>query len=174
MPARYAEHDVSRYPAQVSSISWHLLDDGYTITRAPAPGRVQPHHRQARAARRARRLPRRRPRNAARLGRGPDAARPGEPLAAASSTREAPGSPRGRARLYRVVQYYYSRPFENDSRVPHGSKSRRRTETFRTLGPVKQRLARANGHAQYQRQNGGDWSAFVAMAEQPKRAANGG
>jgi hypothetical protein len=72
------------------------------------------------------------------------------------------------------VQYYYSRPFENDSRVPHGSKSRRRTETFRTLGPVKQRLARANGHAQYQRQNGGDWSAFVAMAEQPKRAANGG
>jgi hypothetical protein len=94
---------------------------------------------------------------------------PGEPQAAASSTRQAPGSPRGSARLYRVVQYYDSWPFENDSRAPHGSKSRRRTETFRTPGPARQRLARANGHAQYQRRNGGDWSAFVAMAEQPKR-----
>jgi len=27
----------SRYPAQVGSISWHLLADGYTITWAPAP-----------------------------------------------------------------------------------------------------------------------------------------
>ena len=40
------------------------------------PGRVQPHPRPARAARRARRLPRRRPHDAARLGRGPGAARP--------------------------------------------------------------------------------------------------
>jgi hypothetical protein len=52
------------------------------------------------------------------------------------------------------------------SRVPNGSKSRKRTDTFRTLGPVRQRLARANGYAQYQRRNGGDWSAFVAIAEQ--------
>ena len=37
VPARYAEHDVSRCPAQVSSISWHLLADGYTVTWAPAP-----------------------------------------------------------------------------------------------------------------------------------------
>jgi hypothetical protein len=64
------------------------------------------------------------------------------------------------------VQYYDSWPFQNDSRVPNGSQSRRRTDTFRTLGPVKQRLARANAHARYQRRNGGDWSAFVAMAEQ--------
>ena len=64
------------------------------------------------------------------------------------------------------MQYYDSWPFQNDSRVPHGSKSRKRTDTFRTLGPVKQRLARANGHARYQRRNGGDWSAFVAIAEQ--------
>jgi hypothetical protein len=28
VPARYAEHHVSRYPAQVGSISWHLLADG--------------------------------------------------------------------------------------------------------------------------------------------------
>jgi hypothetical protein len=81
-------------------------------------------------------------------------------------TREAPGSPRGSDRLYRVVQYYDSWPFQNDSRVPRGSKSRKRTDTFRTLEPVKQRLARANRHAKYQRRNGGDWSAFVAIAEQ--------
>jgi NAD(P)-dependent dehydrogenase (short-subunit alcohol dehydrogenase family) len=57
-------------------------------------------------------------------------------------------------------------------RLPRSARQqeRRRTETFRTLGPVSGRLARANGHAQYQRQNGGDWSAFVAMAGQPKRA----
>ena len=72
----------------------------------------------------------------------------------------------GEAHLYRVTQYYDSWPFEHDSRVPRGSKSRRRTETFRTLEPVRQRLARANGYAQYQRRNGGDWSAFVAVAEQ--------
>jgi hypothetical protein len=89
-----------------------------------------------------------------------------EPQAAATSTREAPGSPRGSDRLYRVVQYYDSWPFQNDSRVPRGSKSRKRTDTFRTLEPVKQRLARANRHAKYQRRNGGDWSAFVAIAEQ--------
>ena len=70
----------------------------------------------------------------------------------------------GDAHLYRVVQYYDSWPFEPDSRVPYGSKSRRRTETFRTLEPVRQRLARANGYAQYQRRNGGDWAAFVAVA----------
>ena len=138
VPARNAEHDVSRYPAQVSSISWHLLADGYTITRAPAPGGCSLT------------LDRHGPRgeHAAYRGGGPAMQRawdegrtqlgPGEPQAAASSTRQAPGSPRGSARLYRVVQYYDSWPFENDSRVPHGSKSRRRTETFRTLGPVKQ------------------------------------
>jgi hypothetical protein len=75
VPARYAEHDVSRYPAQVSSISWHLLADGYTITWAPAPGGCSLT------------LDRHVPRgeHAAyrgggptmqRLGRGPDAARP--------------------------------------------------------------------------------------------------
>ena len=32
VPVSYAEHDASRYPAQVSSITWHLLDDGYTVT----------------------------------------------------------------------------------------------------------------------------------------------
>lgn len=73
---------------------------------------------------------------------------------------------RGGAHLYRVTQYYDSWPFEHDSRVPHGSRSRRRAETFRTLEPVRQRLARADGYARYQRRNGGDWSAFVAVAEQ--------
>jgi hypothetical protein len=72
----------------------------------------------------------------------------------------------GDAHLYRVAQYYDSWPFEPDSRVPRASKSRKRTETFRTLEPVMQRLARANGYARYQRRNGGDWSAFVAVAEQ--------
>ena len=72
----------------------------------------------------------------------------------------------GDAHLDRVVQYYDSWPFEPDSRVPYGSKSRRRTETFRTLEPVRQRLARANGYARYQRRNGRDWPAFVAVAEQ--------
>ena len=72
----------------------------------------------------------------------------------------------GDAHLYRVVQYYDSWPFEPDSRVPRGSNSRKRTETFRTLEPVRQRLARANSYAQSQRRNGGDWSAFVAVAEQ--------
>ena len=77
-----------------------------------------------------------------------------------------PAAPRRGERLYRVVQYYDSWPFKNDSRVPRGSKSHKRTETFRTFGPVVQRLARANVLAQYQRQNGGDWSALVAIAEQ--------
>ena len=72
----------------------------------------------------------------------------------------------GGAYLYRVIQCYDAWPFGHDSRVPYGSKSRRRTETFRTLEPVRQRLARANGYAQYQRRNGGDWSAFVAVAGQ--------
>ena len=72
----------------------------------------------------------------------------------------------GDAHLYRVAQYYDAWPFEPDSRVPRGSTSRRRTETFRTLEPVRQRLARANGYARYQRRTGGDWSAFVAVAEQ--------
>jgi hypothetical protein len=157
---------VSRYPARVGSISWHLLDDGYTVTWAPAPAgcsltldRHGPHGE-----------------HAAYRGTGPTMQRAwdevraqlghGEPQAATASTREAPGAARGSDRLYRVVQYYDSWPFENDSRIPHGSKSHRRTDTFRTLGPVKQRLARANGHAKYQRRNGGDWSAFVAIAEQ--------
>ena len=81
-------------------------------------------------------------------------------------TREAPGPARGSDRLYRVVQYYDSWPFHNDSRIPHGSKSQRRTDTFRTLGPVRDRLARANGLARYRHRNGEDWSAFVAIAEQ--------
>jgi hypothetical protein len=166
VPARYAEHHASRYPAQVGSITWHLLADGYTITWAPAPagcsltlGRHGP-----------------RGEHAAYRGTGPTMQRAwdevraqlghDQPQPAASITREAPGPARGSDRLYRVVQYYESWPFRNDSRVPRGSKSRRRTDTFRTLGPVKDRLARANGLARYQRRNGGDWSAFVAVAEQ--------
>jgi hypothetical protein len=159
-------HYASRYPARVGSISWHLLAGGYTITWAPAPAGCSLT------------LDRHGPRgeHAAYRGGGPTMQRAwdevraqlghGEPQAATASTREAPGSPRGSDRLYRVVQYYDSWPFRNDSRVPHGSKSRKRTDIFRTLGPVKQRLARANGHAKYQRRNGGDWSAFVAIAEQ--------
>jgi hypothetical protein len=54
----------------------------------------------------------------------------------------------GQAHLYRVIQYYDSWPFEPDSRVPARSASRKRTETFRTLEPVRQRLARANLYAQ--------------------------
>lgn len=159
-------HYASRYPAQVGSISWHLLADGYTLTWAPAPagcsltlGRHGP-----------------RGEHAAYRGTGPTMQRAWDEVraqlghdaqqAAVSSTREAPGPERGSDRLYRVVQYYDSWPFRNDSRVPNGSKSRKRTDTFRTLGPVKQRLARANGHARYQRRNDGDWSGFVAVAEQ--------
>ena len=51
--------DASKYPAQVRSITWHLLADGYTVTGHP-PRRVHPHPQSARAARRARRPPRRR------------------------------------------------------------------------------------------------------------------
>jgi hypothetical protein len=162
VPAHYA----SRYPAQVGSISWHLLADGYTITWTPAPAGCSLT------------LDRHGPRgeHAAYRGTGPtmqhawDEVRAqlghGGPQPAASSTREAPGSERGSDRLYRVVQYYDSWPFRNDSRVPRGSKSRKRTDTFRTLGPVKQRLARANALARYRLRNGGDWSAFAAIAEQ--------
>lgn len=39
----------------------------------------------------------------------------------------------GEAHLYRVIQYYDCWPFEPSSRVPAGSASRQRTETFRTL-----------------------------------------
>jgi hypothetical protein len=96
-------------------------------------------------------------------------ARPGRrepPPAAASGAREAPWPARGGARLYRVVQYFDSWPFDSDSRVRRDGKSGRRTDTFRTLGPVRQRLARANGYARHLREGGGDWSAFVAIAEQ--------
>jgi hypothetical protein len=72
----------------------------------------------------------------------------------------------GEAHLYRVIQYYDCWPFEPDSRVPAGSTSRQRTETFRTLEPVRQRLTRASLYARHRRRNGGDWSAFVAIAEQ--------
>jgi hypothetical protein len=166
VPVCYAEQDTSRYPAQVGSVSWRLLADGYTVTWAPAPAGCSLT------------LDRHGPRGeyAAYRGAGPTMQRAwdevraqlghGQPQPAAASAGEAPGSPRGSDRLYRVVQYYDSWPFANDSRVPRGSKSRRRTDTFRTLGPVKNRLARANGLARYQRRNGGDWSAFVAIAEQ--------
>jgi hypothetical protein len=166
VPAGYTENHVIRYPAQVGSISWHLLADGYTITWAPAPAGCSLT------------LDRHGPRGEhdAYRGDGPTMQRAweevraqlghGGPQAAAGGAREAPGSARGSDRLYRVVQYYDSWPFQNDSRVPSGSKSRKRTDTFRTLGPVKQRLARANGLARYQRRNGRDWSAFVAMSEQ--------
>jgi hypothetical protein len=73
---------------------------------------------------------------------------------------------RGEAHLYRVIQYYDAWPFETSSRVPAGSTSRQRTETFRTLEPVRQRLARANLYARNKRRNSGDWAAFVAVAEQ--------
>jgi hypothetical protein len=166
VPARYPGHRVSRYPAKVGSISPYLLADGYTITWAPAPGGCSLT------------LDRHGPcgQHDAYRGEGTlmqhawDEVRTqlghGEPPAAASITREAPGPAHGSDRLYRVVQYYDSWPFHNDSRIPHGSKSRRRTDTFRTLGPVRDRLARANGYAQYQRRNGGDWASFVAIAEQ--------
>ncbi len=113
------------------------LADGYTITWAPAPAGCSLT------------LDRHGPRgeHAAYRGGGPPMQRAwdevraqlghGGPQAAAASTREAPGSARGSDRLYRVVQYYESWPFHYDSRIPHGSKSRRRTDTFRTLGPVK-------------------------------------
>ena len=165
VPTRYAGHRVSRYPAQAGSISWYLMADGYTITWAPAPAgcslTVDRHGPRGE--------------HAAYRGAGPTMQRAwdevraqlghGEPHAAASAG-EAPGPARGSDRLYRVVQYYDSWPFHHDSRIPHGSKSRRRTDTFRTLGPVRDRLARANGYAKYQRQQGGDWSSFIAIAEQ--------
>jgi uncharacterized membrane protein len=126
VPARYAEHDVSRYPAQVSSISWHLLADGYTITWAPAPGGCS--------------LDRHGPRgeHAAYRGGGPAMQRawdegrtqlgPANRKPPPAAPARHPGPRAAAPRLYRVVQYYDSWPFENDSRVPHGSKSRRRTE----------------------------------------------
>jgi hypothetical protein len=166
VPAGYAEHDASRYPAKVGSISWYLLGDGYTVTWAPAPAGCSLT------------LNRHGPRgeHAAYRGTGPTMQRAwdevrvqlghAEPQPAASITREAPGPARGSDCLYRVVQYYDSWPFHHDSRIPRGSKSRRRTDTFRTLGPVKDRLARANGLARYRLRNGGDWAAFVAIAEQ--------
>ena len=153
VPARNAEHDVSRYPAQVGSIAWHLLADGYTITWAPAPAGCSLT------------LDRHGPRgeHAAYRGGGPTMQRAwdevraqlghGEPQADTGITREAPGSQRGSDRLYRVVQYYDSWPFGNDSRVPHGSKSRKRTERSGRSGrSVPASPARASGHAQYQRQ----------------------
>jgi hypothetical protein len=166
VPTRYPGHRVSRYPARVGSITWRLLADGYTITWAPAPVGCSLT------------LDRHGPRGEHDAYRGEgtlmqdawDEVRAqlghGEPHAATSGTRAAPGSPHGGDRLYRVVQYYDSWPFAYDSRVQHGSKSHRRTETFRTLGPVRDRLARANGHARFQLRDGGDWSAFVAIAEQ--------
>ncbi|MGH3155780.1 MAG: hypothetical protein ACRDNF_04260 [Streptosporangiaceae bacterium] len=72
----------------------------------------------------------------------------------------------GEAHLYRVTQYYDAWPFDISSRVRAGSASRQRTETFRTLEPARQRLARADLYARHQHGNGGDWAAFVAVAEQ--------
>ena len=165
VPACRPGQDVSRYPARVGSISWHLLADGYTITWAPAPAgcslTLDRHGPGGHAAYRGTGPTMQRAWDEVRAQLGHD-----QPHAAAGGTREAPGPARGSDRLYRVVQYYDSWPFQHDSRVPRSSKSHTRTDTFRTLGPVKQRLARANGLARYQRRNGGDWSAFVAMAEQ--------
>ncbi|HEX5293093.1 MAG TPA: hypothetical protein VFX25_29830 [Streptosporangiaceae bacterium] len=113
------------------------------------------------------------------------------PQPAGGITGEAPGPARGSDRLYRVVQYYDSWPFHHDSRVRRGSKSRRRTDTFRTLGPIRDRLARASGYApvpalltlaaevpaailaktlgihvqvaiQWQKISAGDWTAYAA------------
>ena len=95
VPACYAEHHVSRYPAQVGSISWHLLADGSTITWAPAPAGCSLT------------LSRHGPRgeHAAYRGTGPtmqhawDEVREqlghGEPQAAVGGTGEAPGPARG-------------------------------------------------------------------------------
>jgi hypothetical protein len=158
------QRDVSRYPAQAGSITWHLLADGYTITWAPAPAGYSLT------------LDRHRPPGEHDAYRGTgstmqhawDEVRAqlghGGPQPATAAPRQAPGSRHDR--LYRVVQYYDSWPFPSDSRVPRGSKSHRRTETFRTLGPVRQRLARANAQARYQQRTGGDWAAFAALAEQ--------
>ena len=165
VPAGFTEHGASRYPAQVRSITWPLLADGYTVTWAPDPAGCTLT------------LDRHGPRGEhdAYRGAGPTMQRAWDEVRAqlghgqpqpAGGTREAPGPARGGDRLYRVVQYYDSWPFHHDSRIPHGSRSRRRTDTFRTLGPVRDRLARANGYARYQRQEGGDWSAFVAIAQQ--------
>jgi len=165
MPASRAEHHASSYPAQVSSISRHLLTDGYTITWAPAPAGCSLT------------IDRHGPRGEhdAYRGTGPTMQRAWDQVRAqlgdatppaASGTGKSSGPAHSSACLYRVVQYYDSWPFRNDSHVPNGSNSRKRTETFRRLAPVKRRLARANGYAQYQRLTGGDWSAFVAIAEQ--------
>ena len=48
-------------------------------------------------------------------------------VAVAAGRRQYKTRTTGGAHLYRVVQYYDSWPFEPDSRVPYGSKSRRRT-----------------------------------------------
>ena len=102
VPVSCAEHDVSRYPAQVCSITWHLLADGYTVTWAPAPAgcsltldRHGPHGE-----------------HDAYRGTGPTMQRAwdevraqlghGQPQPAGGITREAPGPARGSDRLYRV------------------------------------------------------------------------
>ena len=166
VPVHYEEGEASRYPAYVGFMSPDLLADGYTITWAPGYCLT---------------LERRGPRGerAAYRGEGPTMQRAWdevraqlghrEPKAAsttASSSRKAPGTPGGSAVLYRVVQYYDEWPFDHDHRIPHGSKSHRRTDTFRTLAPVQRRMARANGQARSQLRDGGDWAAFVAVAEQ--------
>ena len=114
--------DASRYPAQVRSITWHLLADGYAVTWAPAPGGCSltlDRHGPAGE-------------HAAYRGAGPTMQRAwdevraqlghGQPQPAGGITSEAPGPARGSDRLYRVVQYYDSWPFHHDSRIPHGSK----------------------------------------------------
>ena len=144
--------DASRYPAQVRSITWPLLADGYAAPgRPPRPGAASPSTGAGRAASTP---PTAAPAPRCRTPGIEVRSQPGhgQPQPAGRITREAPGPARGSDRLYRVVQYYDSWPFHHDSRIPHGSKSRRRTDTFRTLGPVRDRLARANGYARYQRQ----------------------
>ena len=111
------------------SITWHLLADGYTVTWAPAPAGCSLT------------LDRRGPRgeHAAYRGGGPTMQRawdevraqlgPGQPQPAGGITREAPGPARGSDRLYRVVQYYDSWPFQQ--RLPH---------------PARQQEPQADGH----------------------------
>ena len=86
------QRDASRYPAQVGSIYWHLLADGYTVTWAPAPagcslilGRHGPRGEHDAYRGTGSTMQRAWDQVRAQLGHG-------EPQAAGSGTREAPGT----------------------------------------------------------------------------------